>query len=227
MNLWMTEPLPYPEYDFDRGKVLHKEQLDQMTRFERYRDVDGDGVPWRTLPGTEHPLAAYFTRGSGHDEAARYTESDETYTRVMDRLARKLETGRERLPAPIVQGGSAEVGILAYGSSHHAVVEAIDILAARGLAIDYLRLRALPVAAQVADFVSAHERVYVVDQNRDGQMQQILQIELGPDLAHRLRSVRHYDGMPLFAADLVDQIEPAEEPAVAEARAQPLAAGAR
>ena len=227
MNLWMTEPLPYPEYDFDRGKVLHKEQLDQMTRFERYRDVDGDGVPWRTLPGTEHPLAAYFTRGSGHDEAARYTESDETYTRVMDRLARKLETGRERLPAPIVQGGSADVGILAYGSSHHAVVEAIDILAARGLAIDYLRLRALPVASQVADFVSAHERVYVVDQNRDGQMQQILQIELGPDLAHRLRSVRHYDGMPLFAADLVDQIEPAEEPAVAEARALPLAAGAR
>ena len=227
MNLWMTEPPTYPEQDFDRGKVLHKEQLDKMARFERYRDVDGDGVPWRTLPGTEHPLAAYFTRGSGHDEAARYTESDETYTRIMDRLARKLETGRDLLPPPVAEGGSAEVGILAYGSSHHAVVEAIDILAAQGLALDYLRLRALPVAEAVADFVAAHDRVYVVDQNRDGQMHQILQVELGAHLAGRLRSVRHYDGMPLFAADLVEQIAPAELATQAELQPQPVAPGAR
>jgi len=210
MNLWMTEPLPYPDQDFDRGKVLHKEELDRMVRFERYRDVDGDGVPWRTVPGTEHPLAAYFTRGSGHDEAARYTESEETYTRVMDRLARKLETGRDRLPAPIVDEQANGLGILAYGSSHHAVVEARDILAAGGLATDYLRLRALPVASSVADFVAGHSRVYVVEQNRDGQMQQILQVELGAQLAARLVSIRHYDGLPLFAADLVEAIRQQE-----------------
>ncbi|MGC2192186.1 MAG: 2-oxoacid:acceptor oxidoreductase subunit alpha [Candidatus Dormiibacterota bacterium] len=214
MNLWMTEPLTYPEQGFDRGKVLHKEQLDQMARFERYRDVDGDGVPWRTVPGTEHPLAAYFTRGSGHDEAARYTESDETYTRVMDRLARKLETGRARLPAPVVDGGSAEVGILAYGSSHHAVVEARDILAASGIATDYLRVCALPASPEVAEFAARHARIYVVDQNRDGQMHQILQVELGARLAERLISLRHYDGLPLFAADLVEALRREETAAL-------------
>ncbi|MGH7643630.1 MAG: 2-oxoacid:acceptor oxidoreductase subunit alpha [Candidatus Dormibacteria bacterium] len=207
MNLWMTEPLPYPEQGFDRGKVLDKEALNHMSRFERYRDVDGDGIPWRTVPGTEHPLAAYFTRGSGHDEAARYTESDETYTRVMDRLARKLENGRHRLPAPLLEGEPAAVGIVAYGSSHHAVVEARDILATAGIPTDYLRLRALPVAKGAADFVAGHSRVYVVDQNRDGQMWQILQVELGPSLSERLRSVRHYDGLPLFAVDLVAAIQ--------------------
>jgi 2-oxoglutarate ferredoxin oxidoreductase subunit alpha len=227
MNLWMTDPLPYPEQGFERGKVLHKAELDQMQRFERYRDVDGDGVPWRTLPGTEHPLAAYFTRGSGHDEAARYTESEETYTRVMDRLARKLETGRDRLPAPVVDGESAEVGILAYGSSHHAVVEARDILKAKGTATEYLRLRALPAAPEVADFVARHSRVYVVDQNRDGQMHQILQVELGPQLAGRLRSVRHYDGLPLFAADLVEAIEREEGTAAPASRPASVAGMAR
>ena len=223
MNLWMTEPLPYPERGFDRGKVLDKEALNQMARFERYRDVDGDGIPWRTVPGTEHPLAAYFTRGSGHDEAAHYTESDEAYTRVMDRLARKLENGRERLPAPVLDGESAEVGIIAYGSSHHAVVEARDILAATGIPTDYLRVRALPAAATVADFVAHHARVYVVDQNRDGQMHQILQVELGAHLAERLRSLCHYDGLPLFAADLVEALRIQEIPTPTSGPAAALA----
>ncbi|HVB53568.1 MAG TPA: 2-oxoacid:acceptor oxidoreductase subunit alpha [Candidatus Acidoferrales bacterium] len=223
MNLWMTEPLPYPERGFDRGKVLDKEALNQMARFERYRDVDGDGIPWRTVPGTEHPLAAYFTRGSGHDEAAHYTESDEAYTRVMDRLARKLENGRERLPAPVLDGESAEVGIIAYGSSHHAVVEARDILAATGIPTDYLRVRALPAAATVADFVADHARVYVVDQNRDGQMHQILQVELGAHLAERLRSLCHYDGLPLFAADLVEALRIQEIPTPTSGPAAALA----
>jgi 2-oxoglutarate ferredoxin oxidoreductase subunit alpha len=224
MNLWMTDPLPYPEQGFDRGKVLHKEDLDHMVRFERYRDVDGDGVPWRTLPGTEHPLAAYFTRGSGHDEAARYTESDEAYTRVMDRLARKLETGQEKLPSPVIDDGSAEVGVIAYGSSHHAMVEARDILRAAGIPTDYLRVRALPIASEVADFVAHHSRVYVVDQNRDGQMHQILQVELGGHLADQLLSVRHYDGLPLFAADLVQAIQ-AQESAVPAVGPVPMVAG--
>ncbi len=214
MNLWMSEPLPYPDRGFQRGKVLHRKDLEGMERFERYRDVDGDGVPWRTLPGTAHPLAAYFTRGSGHDEAARYTESEETYTRVMDRLARKLDRGRELLPGPLLDGHGAALGILAYGSSHHAVVEARDLLGEAGLDTDYLRLRALPTTAAAADFVREHRRVYVVDQNRDGQMYQLLQVELGPELAGRLRSVRHYDGLPLFAADLVDAIGAKERAAV-------------
>jgi len=211
MNLWMTDALPYPEHGFKRGKVLRRQELDKMQRFERYRDVDGDGVTWRTLPGTEHPLAAYFTRGSGHDEGARYSENEQTYARVMDRLARKLENGRELLPAPLVEGSTAKVGVIAYGSSHHAVIEARAILAEDGLETDYLRLRALPTAQPVADFVAGHERVYVVEQNRDGQMLQILQVELGAELAGRLRSVRHYDGMPLFAADLVDAMRRFED----------------
>ncbi|MGH7667134.1 MAG: 2-oxoacid:acceptor oxidoreductase subunit alpha [Candidatus Dormibacteria bacterium] len=214
MNLWMSEPLPYPDRGFQRGKVLHRKDLEGMEHFERYRDVDGDGVPWRTLPGTAHPLAAYFTRGSGHDEAARYTESEETYTRVMDRLARKLDRGRELLPDPLLDGHGAALGILAYGSSHHAVVEARDLLGEAGLDTDYLRLRALPTTAAAADFVREHRRVYVVDQNRDGQMYQLLQVELGPELAGRLRSVRHYDGLPLFAADLVEAIGAKERAAV-------------
>ncbi len=220
MNLWMTDPLPYPERPFDRGKVLNKADLDRLEKFERYRDVDGDGITWRTLPGTPHPLAAYFTRGSGHDEAARYTESDAAYTRVVDRLARKLETGRGMLPAPELQEAGSQVGIIAFGSSHHAVVEARDLLAAEGLTTDYLRLRALPSAAAVGEFVSRHDRVHVVEQNRDGQLWRILQLELGPELAGRLRSVRHYDGLPLFAEDVVAGIR-AQEPA---RRKEPLRA---
>ncbi len=227
MNLWMTEALPYPEHEFQRGKVLHKQELEKMQRFERYRDVDGDGVPWRTLPGTEHPLAAYFTRGSGHDEAARYSENEDTYARVMDRLARKLENGRELLPAPLLDGSSAKVGLIAYGSSHHAVIEARTILAEDGLETDYLRLRALPTSAAVASFVAEHDRVYVVEQNRDGQMLQILQVELGAELAGRLRSVRHYDGLPLFAADLVESLRQFEDIVPHASSLQPAAGSSR
>ncbi|MGH7610585.1 MAG: 2-oxoacid:acceptor oxidoreductase subunit alpha [Candidatus Dormibacteria bacterium] len=203
MNLWMSEPLPYPEEAFARGKVLRREDLERLGRFERYRDVDGDAIPWRTLPGTEHPLAAYFTRGSGHDEAARYTESGEAYQRVMDRLGRKLESGRAWLPEPVVQESGSEVGVIAFGSSDAAVQEARDQLATIGLSCDYLRLRALPVAGSAAEFAARHARTYVVEQNRDGQLAQILALELGAELAGRLRSVRHYDGLPLFAEEVV------------------------
>lgn len=225
MNLWMSEPLPYPEGKFDRGKVLHKQDLDRMQRFERYRDVDGDAITWRTLPGTEHPLAAYFTRGSGHDEAAHYTESEEAYTRVMDRLVRKLETGRGLLPAPVLEETGGEIGIIAYGSSHHAVVEARVLLAEERIETDYLRIRALPAADAVSEFVARHARVYVVDQNRDGQMEQILQVEVGPELAAQLRSVRHYDGLPLFAADLVAAIRGQERGEGDAPRGVPVALG--
>jgi 2-oxoglutarate/2-oxoacid ferredoxin oxidoreductase subunit alpha len=205
MNLWMSRPFAYPEAPFDRGKVLSVDDLEEMEgRWARYRDVDGDGIPYRTLPGTAHASAGYLTRGSGHDDEARYTESPDAYRRTVDRLARKHDGARAAVPAPVVVSGGAPRGLIAYGSSHHAVVEARDLLAARGLPLDYLRLRALPLGPQVAEFVAAHERVYVVEQNRDGQLLGILAQELPAELAGRLRSIRHYDGQPL-AADAITE----------------------
>ena len=201
MNLWMSPEFKYPEKPFDRGKVLRAEDLDRLQgEWGRYRDTDGDGVGYRTLPGTEHLNAGYFTRGSGHDEEARYTESAEVYARNMDRLARKFETAREAMPEPLVEGpGDAAVGVIAFGSTHHAVVEARDVLAERGLAVDYLRVRALPLSRAVDEFVAVHERVYVVEQNRDGQMYDLIRLQLAPDLVGRVRSIRHYDGQPIPA----------------------------
>jgi 2-oxoglutarate ferredoxin oxidoreductase subunit alpha len=212
MNLWMTRPFRYPERPFDRGKVLSTQDLDRLQgKWGRYRDVDGDGIPYRTLPGTEHPAAAYFTRGSGHDEAAGYSEDPETYARNMDRLARKHQTARGAIPAPVVEDDGAQVGLIAYGSTHHAVVEARDLLAERGLEVDYLRLRGLPMAPSVSDFVARHERTYVVEQNRDGQMYDRLRLEVPAELAGRLRSIRHYDGRPIPAEAVVRPLLELEE----------------
>jgi 2-oxoglutarate/2-oxoacid ferredoxin oxidoreductase subunit alpha len=206
MNNWMSDPFPYPEQPWDRGKVLGDAELAKLPRFERYRDADGDGIPYRTLPGVKDPKGVYFTRGSGHDEQARYTEDPEVYRRVMDRLAKKLETARTLLPAPeIAETAGAEVGLIAFGSSHWALLETRDQLAAAGVANSYLLLKALPFAPAVAEFVRKHARVYVVEQNRDGQMCQLVRLEtgLGPD---RVRSVRHYDGLPIDAQTVTDAI---------------------
>jgi len=202
MNLWMTQPFQYPEAPFDRGKVLTAGDLQKLEgEWGRYRDVDGDAVTYRTLPGTAHPAAGYFTRGSGHDADARYTESAEAYARNMDRLVRKFETARGAMPEPILSRSreGSPVGLIAYGTTHHAVVEARDALDERGLAVDYLRVRALPLAASISSFVEDHERVYVVEQNRDGQMYDQLRLQLPAELADRLRSIRHYDGQPIPA----------------------------
>jgi 2-oxoglutarate ferredoxin oxidoreductase subunit alpha len=213
MNLWMTQPFRYPEQPYDRGKVLAAEDLERLQGdWGRYRDVDADGVTYRTLPGTKHPAAAYFTRGSGHDEEARYTESDVAYARNMDRLTRKLETAREAMPAPVVDSGAASsIGVIAYGSTHHAVVEARDILREKGIPVDYLRVRALPLAASITDFVREHERVYVVEQNRDGQMYDLLRLHVPVELAGRLRSIRHYDGRPIPAEAITRPLLELEE----------------
>lgn len=201
MNLWMTPEFKYPEKPFDRGKVLSKEDLERLAgEWGRYRDVDSDGVTYRTLPGTDHPAAGYFTRGSGHDEMARYTESGETYARNMDRLARKLETARHVLPAPVIDESGSPVGLIAFGSTDAAIVEARQELAAAGRPADYLRIRGLPLSDEVAAFVSRHERVYVVEQNRDGQMFDLIRLALPPALLDRLHSIRHYTGQPIPAA---------------------------
>jgi len=210
MNVWMSDPFRYPEKPWDRGKVLSTEDLERIGKFERYRDVDGDGIPFRTVPGTPHPLAAYFTRGSGHDEAARYTESPEAYRRVMNRLARKYETARGLVPPPVVDTApGADVGILAFGSSHWAVSEARDRLAAEGLKTDYLLLKALPFTREVRAFLDSHRVVYVVEQNRDAQMAGLLKMEY-PDRATSIRSILHYDGLPLNTAAVVDGVRRGE-----------------
>ena len=215
MNLWMTEPLAYPTQGFDRGKVLSADQLDEVETWGRYRDVDGDGIPWRTRPGTAHPNAGYFTRGSGHDEDARYSERPDVYQRNLDRLARKHETARSMVPAPVIEEAGHPVAILAYGTTHHAVVEARDLLAEPGLQTDYLRLRALPFSPEVAEFIERHQRVHVVEQNRDGQMFNLLRAELPGRLADRLGSIRHYNGVPIDAHAIADPLLEAERPAAA------------
>jgi 2-oxoglutarate ferredoxin oxidoreductase subunit alpha len=208
MNLWMTPEFKYPDKPFDRGKVLSKADLERLSgEWGRYRDVDGDGVTYRTLPGTDHPAAGYFTRGSGHDEFARYTESAEAYAQNMDRLARKLEVGRRTLPAPVVdETTQSQTGLIAFGSTHAAVLEARDALAEAGKPVDYLRLRALPLSDEVVAFVSRHERVYVVEQNRDGQVYDLVRLALPPNLVERVRSIRHYNGQPIPAAAITEPL---------------------
>ena len=208
MNNWACDPFPYPDKPIDRGKVLDAAALEKRGGFARYKDVDGDGIPYRTLPGTKHPLAAYFTRGSGHTERATYSERPEDYTGIMDRLARKHETARKFVPKPeIFNGAKTPVGLIAYGSSHYAVQEARDLLRAKGIETNYLRVRALPFPEEVREFVRAHERVYVVDQNRDGQMQQVLRLEVPAEDTRRLRSILHYNGLPLDAQTVVEGVE--------------------
>ena len=215
MNLWMTQPLAYPEKPFDRGKVLDAAQLEQIDSWGRYRDVDGDGIPYRTLPGTEHPLAGYFTRGSGHDDQARYSENPEVYRNNLDRLSRKHDTARAYVPQPACEEAGHTVGIVAYGTTHHAVVEARDRLREAGLETDYLRVRALPFSADVAAFIERHERIYVVEQNRDGQLHALLREELPARLIERLQSVRHYNGVPIDAAAITEPLLAAERAVLA------------
>ncbi len=208
MNNWMSEQFKYPEKPMDRGKVLSKEDLDRLGGFARYKDVDGDGIGYRTLPGTDHPAAAYFVRGSGHNEKAQYSERPDDYERNMARLLKKFETAKQFVPQPIIEGdGKSKVGILAYGTTHWAIVESRDQLREEhGLQTDYLRVRAFPFAHAVEEFIRKHDVVYVVEQNRDAQMLNLLKIELPAELATKLRSVAHIDGLPVVARSVTDEI---------------------
>ncbi len=210
MNLWMSEPFQYPDKPMDRGKVLDESDLDQLESFARYRDVDGDGIPYRTLPGTNHPKAPYLTRGTGKDERAIYSERPQDYENNMQRLARKLETARGMLPPPLIEQDGHKVGIISYGSTDPAIREARDRLREAGLETDYLRLRAIPFSPAVSDFIGKHERVYVVEMNHLGQMHKLLQLEV-PALAPRLVSLTHNNGLPLTARWITDQIAGEEE----------------
>jgi len=208
MNTWMSEPFEYPEKPISRGKVLNAEQLQELGGFARYKDVDGDGIPYRTLPGTDHPGAAYFTRGSGHNEKALYSERPEDYENNMLRLARKFETAKALVPKPKIEGtGTAKVGVIAFGTSHWAVIESRDELErVNEIATDYLRIRAFPFTQEIHDFVAQHDRVYVVEQNRDAQLLNLLKIDLDPVETVKLHSVLHFNGLPIDARSVTSAI---------------------
>jgi 2-oxoglutarate ferredoxin oxidoreductase subunit alpha len=207
MNYWMSDPFPYPERPMKRGKVLSAEDLDRLGGFERYRDLEGDGVGSRTLPGNPHPASGYLTRGSGHNTKAIYSEKPDVYVGNMDRLDRKWETTRRSVPGPVIDGNGHEIGLLAYGTSHWAVIEAQDQLAREyGVHTDYCRVRAYPFQDEVAAFIRGHRRVYVVEQNRDAQLAGLLRLSLGADEIGRLRSALHYDGLPIDARSVTDSI---------------------
>jgi 2-oxoglutarate/2-oxoacid ferredoxin oxidoreductase subunit alpha len=211
MNNWMSDPFDYPDKPIDRGKVLGREDIERLGGFSRYKDVDGDAVTYRTLPGTDHPLAAYFTRGSGHNEDAKYTERPDDYERLMDRLARKTETARGLLPPPILhEGEDASLGLIAFGSTDAVMEECRrQLLDDHGIRAGYLRIRALPLSHRVAEFVQRHARVYVVEQNRDGQMADLVKLEL-KDGSDRVRKVTHYKGIPIDARFVTDEVIRAE-----------------
>jgi 2-oxoglutarate ferredoxin oxidoreductase subunit alpha len=206
MNTWMSKTFQYPEGPLDRGKVLDQHTLARIGEWGRYKDVDGDGIPYRTIPGVNMP--AYFTRGSGHNEKGQYSERPDDYVHNMDRLARKFETAKALIPAPEIDAvPGAAIGIIAYGTSHSAVVESRDQLAQEsGVRASYLRLRAYPFAAALTEFIDQHQRVYVVEQNRDGQMLGLMRLDLDPSHTAKLRSVRHYSGLPIDARSVSDDI---------------------
>jgi 2-oxoglutarate ferredoxin oxidoreductase subunit alpha len=208
MNNWMADAFEYPTKPIRRGKVLTAEDLERLGGFARYKDVDGDGVGYRTLPGTNHPHAAYFTRGSGHNEKAQYTEREDDYVNNLDRLAHKFETMRSHVPRPMVEyNPKAEVGFIAFGTSHYAVEESRDQLKSEyGIETSYLRLKAYPFTTELRDFLRRHKRVYVIEQNRDAQMLGLMRLEYTAEEIAKLRSMRYYGGLPLDARTVTDDV---------------------
>jgi 2-oxoglutarate/2-oxoacid ferredoxin oxidoreductase subunit alpha len=214
MNNWMADPFEYPDEPLDRGKLLDADSLKQFIadhgKWGRYYDVDEDGIPYRTIPGTDHPQAAYFARGTGHDEFAVYSEDSDVWMENMRRLDRKMETVKTFLPAPIIEQDEAvKVGIITFGSNQPAMVEARDRLENAGIQTNYLRVRALPITQATVDFINAHDRVYVIENNHDGQLHQILRMDY-PELAPKLTGFPLGDGLPMTAKFIIDSVMQAE-----------------
>jgi 2-oxoglutarate ferredoxin oxidoreductase subunit alpha len=199
-NQWMTEPFEYPDTPIQRGKIIWEEDLEKIKEdWGRYKDLDGDFIPYRTVPGNTHPNSAYFARGTGHDEYANYSEHPEEWRKNLDRIKNKIDSSKADLPAPVItKKRAAKNGIIAFGSTDAAMVEALDYLQEDGIKLNYLRLRALPASDQVLDFIRSHEKVYVVENNRDGQMHSILSLEI-PEKAEDMISLAIIDGLPINA----------------------------
>jgi len=225
MNNWMSDAFTYPTTPINRGKMLTAEKLKELGSWGRYRDVDGDGIPYRTIPGDGLP--AYFTRGSGHNDRGQYSERPDDYVENMDRLARKFETAREHVPAPVVQNNpKAKIGLIGFGTSHFATEESRDQLVEEfKVETSYFRLRAYPFNNQLAAFIDAHERIYVIEQNRDAQMRQLMKLELTPEQQTKLRSVLHYNGLPIDARSITDDVLAQEGFEVAKKTAARVSAG--
>jgi 2-oxoglutarate ferredoxin oxidoreductase subunit alpha len=228
MNMWMSQPFQYPEKALDRGKILDAQAVRQLgSEWGRYKDVDGDGIPYRTLPGTGAP--SYFTRGSGHNARGQYSERPDDYQRNVDRLARKLDTAKTHVPQPIVDDAESEIGIVGYGTSHWAIGESRTQLDKEyGIKTAYMRLRSYPFAAEVEAFIRRYPRVYVVEQNRDAQMKLLLRNDLRADATTHVRSVLHYNGLPIDARSVTDEIliqEGRKQRVEAAASAATVAAG--
>jgi 2-oxoglutarate ferredoxin oxidoreductase subunit alpha len=206
MNNWMSNGFEYPTKPIDRGKLLTPELLKKFGDWGRYKDVDGDGIAYRTVPGDGLP--AFFTRGSGHNPKAQYSERPDDYVDNVDRLSRKFETARKFVPAPIVETNKeAKIGIIGYGTSHWAITECRDqLLEETKVNTSYLRMRAYPFTEDLVNFIDAHERIYLVEQNRDAQLAMMMRLELSPERITKLRSVLHYNGLPIDARSVSDDI---------------------
>jgi 2-oxoglutarate ferredoxin oxidoreductase subunit alpha len=206
MNDWMCKDLKWDDdYRPDRGKVLTKEEIEELPKFHRYLDKDDDGIPYRTLPGVS-PKGAYFTRGSGHNQYGGYTEDSTEYQVVLDRLVRKFKGAATLLPPPVIEAtGTSSIGLVAIGSSRGAVNEARDILAKRGIPIDYMRIKAFPFTREVENFMAEHEKIFVVEQNRDAQLKSLLTLETDVPKS-KLHSILHYDGLPMTSKGIVEAI---------------------
>jgi len=206
MNNWMSDAFKYPDKPINRGKVLTAESLKRIGEWGRYKDVDGDGIPYRTIPGDGMPV--YFARGSGHNSKGQYSERPDDYVENMDRLARKFDTARSHVPKPVVETmADAKVGLIGYGTTHWALSESRDQLREEtDFKTSYFRLRAYPFTPELEAFIDAHDRVYVVEQNRDAQLRQLMKLELSPERQTKLRSVLHYNGLPIDARSITDDV---------------------
>jgi 2-oxoglutarate/2-oxoacid ferredoxin oxidoreductase subunit alpha len=206
MNQWMTKPFEYPDQPMDRGKVLWEEDIQHMKeKWGRYVDFDGDGITFRTLPGNKDPNAAYFARGTGHDEYANYSELPKDWEKNLLRISRKIDGNIAILPKPVIRSADgADTGIISFGSTSVAIEEALVELTNRGYKIDQIRIRSLPSSPEVADFIRSHQRNYVIELNRDGQLHQVLRLEI-PDCSMKLISLSHLDGLPMTAQWVIDQ----------------------
>jgi 2-oxoglutarate ferredoxin oxidoreductase subunit alpha len=225
MNNWMSDAFTYPTGPVNRGKLLTAAKLKELGEWGRYKDVDGDGIAYRTIPGDGLP--AYFTRGSGHNAKGQYSERPDDYVENMDRLNRKFETARKHVPKPVIDSNpKAKIGFIAYGTSEYATQESRDQLREEtSVETSYFRLRAYPFNEELAAFVDAHERVYVIEQNRDAQLLQLMKLELLPDRQKKLRSVLHYNGLPIDARSITDDVLAQEGFEVAKKTAARVSAG--